>query len=341
MVWTNVTDRDLKTEVQRLRAAGLPPRIVAGVIAALLNERYTARDPAIALPYWKQRENSKEVRAARRALDAERRAELAEILGPDNIVSSTLSDAQRAQRYGNLTAKKIEAVERIKRDYGEMRADITGENDGIPTPEDIRSMSEQRKLIEQEELADLAAILTPTELAQYEQRSSDVANTTMRQLRGITISEEEYVALYQAQKNFKETAPAYTNDSQSFAARQAAQQQLNEQVRAVLDDDRFYAYLKNTDYNFRRLTQFTEKYPSVTPAATYQLQQIEQEVQTTMNFGRGKSDMAQLQARATDYQQRIQSLLGPEAYAAYQQQGAGRALASFLRVGQKAAPVKK
>jgi hypothetical protein len=115
--------------------------------------------------------------------------------------------------------------------------------------------------------------------------------------------------------------------AETMVLRAAAQEELNEQVRAVLTDDRFYEYLKSADSHYAQVAKFTANYPGITPAATYELAQIERNYQAAMMAGARSSTggapsserMAQLTAARKDYQDRLNTLLGPETAAAYAQ----------------------
>jgi hypothetical protein len=156
-------------------------------------------------------------------------------------------------------------------------------------------------------------------------------------VKGLDVTEAEYAALFHAQKAYEAADPVRTGgalNQESMIARATAQDQLNEQARAALPDDRFYEYLKGADPSYARAAQFTASYPDVTPATTYQLTQIDRAYQTAMmslarstnltgNTPPSAERMSQLMSARKDYQEKLSSLLGAAAATAYQQRNRG------------------
>ena len=192
-----------------------------------------------------------------------------------------------------------------------------------------------QQLMEKEKLADMAAVLSPEELAQYELRNSPTARTLMNNIRNVDITEAEYARLYQAQKAFEEANPRRTvTDQNTYVQRQTAQLALNEQVREVLGDSRFYAYLEGADFNYANVAKTLTAYPTVTPAASYQVYRLQNELQAAMaqtsREGRPSPEkMAEMRTTVESYNTRLETLIGAEAAAAYRKQGMGRIFESF------------
>jgi hypothetical protein len=310
--------------VANLRAAGFPPAVVRTVVDQMVAERLSS--PGLDdLPFWKKNFNNPEYRAAQEQMNTDRRNLLAELLGPDARPSATMDPVSRERRYGALSDDKIDQIETINRDFGEMRSKLLADR----KPGDAQNMMSVQAGMEQELQKELASVLTPTELEQYEMRSSQSANRLMSNLRGLDVNEAEYTALFRAQKAYDAADPlrAGVINNDAMVLRAAAQEELNEQARAVLTDDRFYEFLKGSDQTYARTAQFTASYPAITPATTYELAQIERNYQAAMMAGARSSAggppsserMAQLTAARKDYQNRINTLLGPETAAAYAQ----------------------
>ena len=326
------SEQELHRLVAGLRAAGYPAAVVRAVVNQLLNERFAARQPSAAQPYWKQMTPTPETRAAQRALGEERQALLESLLGADARPSATMDAAARSRRYGQLSDDKIDAIARIERDYNEMTSDAYARQRSN-TAADANTMMQTQQLMEKEKLADLAAVLTPEELAEYEMRNSASARTVMRSLRNVEVNESEYAALYEMQKAHDAANPRrVATDMNTFAQRQAAQAALYDQVRTVLGEDRFYAYLEGADSNYANVARALTAFPAVTPAVSYQVYQLQTELQRAMSQlsrnGPPSADrIAELRATAETYNSRLEALIGAEAAAAYRQQGMGRMFA--------------
>jgi len=342
------TDQDLHRVVAGLRAAGYPATVIRAVINQLLNERYAARQPDAGQPFWKQGLSTPETAAAQTVLNNERQALFESLLGPDARPSAVLTPVVRDRRYGALSDDKIDAIAKIERDYNEMSAEAWAKRRGNAVTS-MDAMMQSQQLMEKEKLADLASVLTPEELAQYEMRNSNVARTLFNNLRNVEITEAEYARLYQAQKAFTvANPPRSTMDGVTYAQRQLAQLALNEQARAVLGDARFYSYLEGADSSYANVAQALGKYPAVTPAATYQVYQLQTELQSQMTQLQSvrsgpppPEKMEELRTTVASYNTRLEATLGTEVAEAYRNQGMGRIFTSFRQAPRSLVPGAK
>jgi hypothetical protein len=323
---------NLKGLIANLRAAGFPPAVIRAVATQMISEQVGSVGLEH-LPFWKQNSNNPEYLAAQQQLGARKRELYNDLLGDDARPSAALDPAARERRYGQLSDDKIDKIENLNRDINDLRTKLYAERKGT----DIQSVMSTQAAAEQEQRAELAAILTPTELEQYEMRSSSAANRVMSNVKGIDVTEDEYAALFRAQKAYEAADPVRTGgalNQDSMIARANAQDQLNEQARAALSDDRFYEYLKGADPSYARTAQFTANYPDVTPAMTYQVAQIDRAYQTAMmslarstnltgNTPPSAERMGQLMSARKDYQDKLASVLGADVATAYTQRNRG------------------
>lgn len=334
-IWHPVSsDEDMHRTVANLRAAGYPPAVVRAVVNQLLNERFAPRQPNAGQPFWKQGAPTSEMVAKQNALNQERQTLFEALLGPDARPSAVMDEAARLRRYGNLSDEKIDAISRIERDYSEMTAEAWAKRRGnILTSSDAAMQAQQ--LMEKEKLADLAAVLTPEELAEYDMRHSSAARSLINSLRNVEISAAEYAQLYEAQKTFAAANPMRSNmDPNAWVQRQAGQRTLNEQARAVLGEERFYHYLEGSDRMYAQVAKAFSDFPSVTPPQAYQVYQLQTDLQTVMYQASrdgppSQEKMAEMRTVAESYNARLESLIGAEVAEAYRKQGNGRMFNSF------------
>lgn len=336
------TDQDLQLLVADLRAAGFPPSALRAVLAQVL---MPVDDTTPNLPYWKSAVMTPELVAAYQKKWDDYRKKSEALLGRDALPSATLSQAEREQRHGMLSDEKIDALSKIERDYNQMSMAASVARDGPIM--DYAAYKKEQDALNAAKLADLAAIMTPEELAQYEMRNSESARKLMRNVQAVDLNEAEYAALYQAQKKYEAAQPIPTEGNytaEMMAQRTAAQLALNEQARAVLTDDRFYQYLKVADFNYARVAKFTATYPEVAPATSYALYQLQTEASealrklspspgtsTTVSPQQRQLDM---QMMAASYETKLLNLVGPQVAAAYKKDPAGRIFSSFSRMAQ-------
>jgi hypothetical protein len=341
------SDQDLHHLVASLRTAGYPPSLIRAVINQLLTERFASRQPNAGLPFWKRMSPGPETAAAQAALNHERQALFEAVLGPDARPSALLDADARERRYGPLGDEKIDAIAKIESDYQEMSAESWAKRRGNAVT-NMETAMQSQQLMEKEKFADLAGVLTPEELAQYEMRNSDSARRLFNNLRNVEISEAEYARLYQAQKAFDDANPMRaTMDASAMMQRQLAQLALNEQARTVLGDTRFFSYLEGADHMYAMTAQALAKYPAVTPATTYQVYQLQLELQNqlTQTSRGGQMTAAQgetLKNVVAAYNAKLEATVGPEVAEAYRNQGMGRMFGSFRQTPPRtAAPLTR
>lgn len=343
---TGTSDQDLHRLVADLRAAGYPPSVVRAVVNQLLTERFASRQPNAGQPFWKQGAPTPEMLAAQNTLNQERQALLEGLLGADARPSALLDPATRQRRYGTLSDEKIDAIARIERDYGELTAEAWARRRGNAATS-MDAVMQSQQMMEREKLADLAAVLTPDELAQYEQRNSPSARTLINNLRNVDVTEAEYAQIYTAQKSFDAANPTRASmDGVTYAQRMSAQLALSEQVRSVLGDARFYAYLEGSDQNYAQVARALEPFPAVTPARLYQVYQLQIELQGLMMQSSRDGPpppekVAEMRTTVETYNQRLESLVGAAAAEAYRKQGAGRMFTSFRQAPGTVQPIRR
>jgi hypothetical protein len=318
---------DLSTLVARLRRAGFPADIIRAMIEAEISARYDGRisalfEPDAGAPFWKAgpsffTDGDKRM-VQMNQLKQERDKLMRELLADPFFANDILTAIQRRQ-YGNLPGQKIDLLRRIEDDYAEMGTAIRSATHGIMLPED----REKLDLLARERRADLARVLSPEELADYDLRTSPLTSMIARQLSGFDASEAEFRAIFQAQQAFSyRLGPNATGSSANFQDRRAAAQQLHTQLQASLGETRYADYMRETDPNYQQLVELSqrEKLPSDAALRAYRLRDT-----VALESGRIADNAslnieqkrAALQALAEGTRQQILGLLGPTAGSAY------------------------
>jgi hypothetical protein len=331
---------DLKDVVANLRAAGFPPAIVRAIVAAALDEQFAARRRKIlgdqpVPPYWKAGSMLSLATSSQyselRALAREEQDALKQLLGPD----SATSEMQRflGQRmYGDLPQDKIDAMGRIRQDYNDLRNQVYAEAGGTYLPSDREKLA----MLEQEQRADMAAVLTPEELRQYDLRSSNTANRLQTQLTAFNPTEQEYVAIYDLQNQFDQKYNMMgfggMPTQEQMAQRQVDQKQVQEQIKAALGDQRYLEYQQATDSGYQAASRIASslQLPPQNAVAVYNLQQSIQQQATAIRSARdvpAAERMQQAAALAAQAQQQLTSLLTAQGLETYRQTSGG----SWLR----------
>jgi hypothetical protein len=187
-------------------------------------------------------------------------------------------------------------------------------------------------------------------LEDYDLRTSRVASALRFQLSGFDASEQEFRTLYRIQSAYADRlALSGAPTPGQLQARSATQQQLNNDIKAALGDQRYEEYRRSGDYNYREAYKLVARL-ALPPTTTNQVWDIQQDIQKrAASIDRNLTPEArgqQLAALAGEAQSRVTSLLGEAGFAAYQEHGgqwlrplqmAGRVPAQQL--GDPAAPV--
>jgi hypothetical protein len=263
-LWSNLTSTHPQDLIARLRAAGFPPATVRAIIAAQIRADYAARIRALApnkgdTPFWKNAQPAEpKIRTAIRELYREQEDSINRLFGgPDPDRALVMSVLERRQ-YGDLPADKVAQLTNVKRDYDEMRSEIyEATRGGTQLPEDRAKLA----LLDKEQHADLAGLLTPQELADYDLRTSNTANMMRYNLSVFNPTETEFRSIYALQSAFDEhygqMAPGMTPDQ--MRQRNEAQQQLNTQIKTMLGTERGTDFERSTDFAYRQAALVAER----------------------------------------------------------------------------------
>jgi CTP:molybdopterin cytidylyltransferase MocA len=312
-----------------LRAAGFPDDLVRFLIYRSAAQHARERGDLEKLPFWHQGYESKFGRALREKIGREANEAVVAALGDTPRLES--DPVRRAARYGNLPDAKIAQLDKIEQDYGEVywqqrRAAESG--DAVDTFEGRQRL----RLLEEEKERDLAAVLTPEELSDYQRRGSRGSRLVISGVQDIEVSEEEFDALYAAQKSHLDSIPRTSGEAELAAALHGSAAPA-EQVRAILGEgERFHAYMAKVDPVYAQAASFAKTQPTLPLDRVYALYQLQSAALLAVaQTGAGKpADLAATpagRAAIARYQAQLDTLLGPELAASYRRSPAGRLFA--------------
>lgn len=315
--------------VARLRAEGFPPHLLFALVETRLRARHADElkrfRPPADYAYWRQGPQdddlSPEDRAARRALDRRIGDERRQLLGPDADLITAAERANRTRSLGNISDEKADQVLEINKDYTEIAARLRDRARGVTLPED----REQLAFVEQERRADLAKVLTPDELREYDLRSSPSAITVRSRLRGFDATEEEFRALAGLQLAFDSTYGRTSLSPEQEQRRTAAAAELTTQIQALLPPERFAEYQVKTDQTYPAVAGLISQYNSPSDAAT--VVGAQRDLAQRFNALRQNRDLpaavrdAQLDALSAEANRRMAAALGSDAFSVYKRNG--------------------
>ena len=317
----------------RLRAAGFPPNVIRRIISEQLIEALAARYADLLKqqfdrPFWKDlgvTALDDKSMAALRAAGKEYRDTLKSLVGDDPDADGQASAAQK-RRYGDLPKATVEQLQAIESDYGELSMQVRNGAHGLMLPEDYEKIA----LLEKEKHADIAKLLSPQELEEFDLRSSNTASQMRYNLATFKPTEAEFRAIFKLQSVLDEQFPmpqgSYTTEQ--LAPRRAAEKELQPQIQALLGPDRYTDYQLATDPKYQQVNRLVARLDL--PAATsIQVVNVQETTQQQASALRRNRDLtpdqrnAQIAALAQQAQAQLTAALGASGYEAYKDYGGG------------------
>lgn len=270
-IWAALESDDLRTLVARLRAAGFSLSLIRAIVTAKVEERFNTQvRPLVArvadAPFWKPGPNDYNFgdAAFRESLNQayrERSRLLRELLGDDIFVQGGGDPTVlQHRRFGDLPPAKIDLLQRITDDYNEMASQVRNIAQGITLPEDREKLA----LLEREKRADLAAVLSSAEFADYELRTSPVTSQLSNALTAMDANEAEFRAIYDAYR--KHTVVLHPLGGgptivtpEIRQQRDAAHRQIADELKTAIGEQRHAEFARASTREFQDLVQFAAR----------------------------------------------------------------------------------
>ncbi|MFT3831640.1 MAG: hypothetical protein QM691_18245 [Opitutaceae bacterium] len=348
-IWESIPGESARAFTQRLRTAGVPDHTARLLVGDLLRGQYLERQRRLigsTAPddFWKTAAVAadRDRQAELRALAREHHDLLAELFGPDEHAAAELERERRL--YGPLPPEKLERVDRLHADYGEMAEDVRTGAGGMLLPADRETLA----LLEQERRKDVAAILTAEELELYDLQTSATARSLRTRLAAFAPSEMEFRALFALQREFDERFGASGPlDENRQRERAQAATELDTRIHAALGDARYEEFRRTQDAGFRLAARIAERFglPARRAGEVYALARSTHTRLATLRDDKAltpESARSSLVELARETGGRLTALLGAEGAELYRQASCGAWLRALERAVQElelAAPV--
>ncbi len=261
--WSHVESSDYPTYIANLRSIGCPEQTIRDIIIADVNSLYARRRATeIISPqqeWWRSEPDPKVVKlAADRyiALDKERRAVLAKLLGAD-WEGGDLAGLPRPTRpgivldgplLGTLSTDTKQAVANISADAQDrIQAYIQQMRDAGKDPDPV-----ELARLRQETRSQLAAVLSPAQVEEYLLRYSQTANdlrSDLGKLRYFNATPDEFRAMFRATDSIDQQIQMLgtANDPMTASQRASLEQKRDDALRLALGQGRFQQYQKLQD----------------------------------------------------------------------------------------------
>jgi hypothetical protein len=248
-----------------LRAAGLPETTIRSLVTSLIWDRYFLQASALHVsrpdqPWWKAGLDNDQDPAARRERRTESRRLLREaqdtttrVLGPG--AETPFSMLHSTPHLGFLSETKRNNVQEIERDYEDLTQAVGHDMQGFKLPAD----EEKLKFIADEKRRDLAALLTPQELVDYDLRTSPTAKELRPKVTQFDGSEEEYRKLFTLQKAYDDSRALNSGGRADRKKRQEDEKQLQAQFKTALGPQRYADYQLSQNGEYQTLIAATQR----------------------------------------------------------------------------------
>ncbi len=324
--WRQVESEDYRKYMANLRAINCPEETIRDIIIADVNKLFAARRTQIEVvpkeyKFWQADESRqwddpvlRERQRKIQDLELERRALIKDLLGVDyqQETQKLIGGASVLDRmYGFLPDDKRERVQGIVERASLIEQELYQEADGDLSPEQRAKL----KALRQEMRMQLAQTMTPAELEEYDLRNSPSAHVIRANLLGVELTSDEFKAVFRLRREFDEKF----QDVGDGAEKDRAQQQLDDQTRALLGAGKFAEMKRAQDPDFQQLYHVTEKYqlPATAAARLYEIKRTADEYRRgleTNNQLIGEQRYAAIEAMATEVQRSVKEVLGEKGF---------------------------
>lgn len=318
-----------------LREAGLPDDTIRRVVGSAIWARYSDRMKALQPKpdankewwkgdqHWHGNSMTREQRAEMRRLQREASDETTRLLGP-----APANQGWQDPRLSFLPETKRKDFQEIEQDYQDLISEVQQEMHGFALPGD----AEKIRFLQEEKLRDLATILTPQELADYELRMSRTAQQLRWKMSRFDGSEDEYRKIFALQQAYESTQQldgwgnVVSHTPADWEKRREAEKVLAEQLKGALGADRYADYVRSQNHEYQQLAAATKRL-ALPPETAVEVFNLRHDISTeskriadnaNLTTAQKKEELVVLAQKTRD---EVRARLGDEAAEVYLRQG--------------------
>ena len=328
--WASLESTNYYTYIANLRNFGCPEETIKDIILTDIAKVYARKRSEVKrrgqpYRYWSpvDANTAMDPKLQRQLteLDREQRNLVRSLLGVDMQVelAKYWEEEFDPAAYDFLPAEKREQIFSLKAKYEELENEIYLRAQGIMLDQDEEALRQ----IEQQRQVELATILTPQELEEYELRNSHISENLRNQLAGFEPTEEEFRRLFRLQKEFEDQLtrglPNASDEVQAeirARAQEEGQRALQDEMQNVLGKERFAQWQQSQDPDYKALVQIADRYnlPGDTSQKIYnykvQAEQQKQRVEVDPNLTEEQRQRAR-DAIAQETEDWVKKAMGP------------------------------
>lgn len=334
--WSALESTNYYVYIANLRGFGCPEETIKDIILTDIAKVYArkrseTRRQGQPYRYWSPAaaDSAQDPKLQRQLaeLEREQRNLVRSLLGVDMQVelAKYWEDDFDPAAYEFLPTEKRDQLMSLKAKYDEMEQEIYVRAQGIMLEQDeeeLRNLQQQREV-------ELASLLTPQELEEYELRHSHVADNLRNQLSGFEPNEDEFRRLFRLQKDFEDqinrALPESSDEVQAeirARAHEEGQRALGDEMRNVLGEQRYSEWQRAQDPDYKALVQISDRYnlPPETSQKIYdykvQAEQQKLQIESNPNLSEEQRQAA-LEAIARETENVVLRTMGKNVYPSY------------------------
>ena len=297
--WSQIYAPDFALYIEQLRGFGTPEPKIREIVFGAVDSIYRPKRGALRPPvkktdetkFWAHRnfwrstpQPTKEQQAQLRALQKEEVDLLKSLFGPD-VYEQMAKDSGgidwMEKQYGFIPKELREQVTDIEQQMNEAQQEIYAKSDGgydSYMQDDLRKVAKKAH-------DELAKILTPEQLLEWDLRHSQGANQLKNDLSAFDPNEKEFRALFQYKQSLEDLYPSRDPDADPVTPTADERKALKEQQKALDDQlaktigaDRANEYELEKDYGYRTLIE-----SGVPKESVFKLDDMKKEAQDAAN----------------------------------------------------------
>ena len=328
-LWQKASSGDT-TALQAIRDSRLPPELVRALLRAAIVERFREREKALYpsvkdLKYWSASYTNSFYTPKDRVALLDLRRER-EALFDQWTPGWRQNEDDENPIAGVISADKARQAKLIDEDFSALIGNTRNSNfmvSGIVLP----GNREKLQFLEKERRSELAQLLTPEELQEYDLRNSRTASSLRYNLSPFNPTEGEFREIFQIQKTTVDDKYPSGYDTQTSdlrSARGKAQEEANAQIKAILGEQRYADYTRSQDQDYRAFTAIADRLqlPADRAAEAYRVKtDLEKKFEAKPASPTPEATAALLATLTQEADREFTRVLGAKGYEVYKEYG--------------------
>jgi hypothetical protein len=195
---------------------------------------------------------------------------------------------------------------------------------GVPDAEDMKKLQSTQKEME----AELAKVMSPQEMEDYQLRLSQTAMMMRMQLASFDPSEQEFRDIFKTKKQFDDEFGPYgmlSQDKDTKTKYDAAKKEMDANIKSILGDTRYADYDRSSDYTYQGIYRVADRAGLGKDAAVqvYDMKKAAEDQAMKVRSDSSLSNEQRAQTLSTiraETERSIRGVFGDTAWQSYQKQ---------------------